>query len=342
MIKSVAVQKIDAIFNKVIHQESDEWNLNINLWSWSCGVGMYGIMKASEVTGDTRYKSFMEKWFEDNHNNHLFGSVNNVAPVSAVLFLAEKSREEKYLAVCREYSDWCMYKALRTCNGGLAHVWQGGDEDYKNQLWIDTIFMSGIFMVKYGLYIKDESIIREGIKQLDLHIDCLIDQENDLFYHAYHCIDNKHLGQHWGRGNGWMVGSLVEVIEVLRESGYEISRYAEILGKVMEKAYSVKVENGMLRTLPLVGESYIETTATSLFGYAALKGFRVGILDRKFADWGCRIVKTVIGLISDDGRIEHCSYGTNPETKEVYMTRPCDQSLYADGIVMMLLAESNF
>lgn len=339
MNRQLLVDKIHCIYNKVINQKSGEWNLNINLWSWACGVGVFGLVKAYEATGNPKYKEFLEKWFVENENKRLFGSVNNVAPLPAVLFLAEVNGDSECLKICEEYADWCMNKSLRTCNDGFAHVWAGGDDDYKNQLWIDTIFMAGIFMLKYGMFAKNEQIIREALKQIDLHIDCLIDPENDLFYHAYHCINKEHLGQHWGRGNGWMVASLVELIDILKNSNFEISKYVEILRKVMNKAFSLKTPDGMLRTLLLVEESYTETTATSLFGYAALKGFQLDVLDERFNEWGRQVIDTISEYIDEDGIIAHCSYGTNPETKEVYMTRPCDQSLYADGIVIMLLSQ---
>lgn len=340
MEEALLKQKIDSIFNKILNQKSDAWNLNINQWDWSCGVGLFGLVKAFQATRDVKYKEFIRNWFDKNGESRYYGSVNNVAPVNAVLFLLQEYGDEYSSTVCKDYAVWCMKYALRTTNGGFAHIWIGGDEDYKNQLWIDTIFMAGVFMLKYGVFTKNDALIKEALKQIDLHIECLIDPVNDLFYHGYQCIKKIHMGEHWGRGNGWMIASLVELIEVLKDNGYEVTKYIEVLKRVMKKAYDLKTEDGMLRTLLLVEESYKETTATSLFGYAALKGFQMGVLDERFLEWGNQIVKTVTGFIAENGAIAHCSYGTNPESREVYMTRPCDQSLYADGIVLMLLAQA--
>jgi unsaturated rhamnogalacturonyl hydrolase len=232
-----------------------------------------------------------------------------------------------------------MRVALRTSNGGLAHVWEGGKEDFKNQLWIDSVFMAGIFMIRYAIYSSNDVLMKEALEQYNLHTKLLFDSNNDLFYHAYHCLDKKFLGEHWGRGNGWMAASLAELFSLLDTKKYYLSNYLQVFKKFMEKAYSLKENDGMLHTLLLHKDTYVETTATSLFGYAALKGFKLGILDKRFEDWGRQIISTVSGFISDDGKIEYCSYGTDPESKEVYATRQCDQSLYADGIVMLLLSE---
>lgn len=332
--------KIDSIFNKIRNQKSDAWNLNIHRWDWSCGVGLYGLLKAFEATGDEKYIHFIRQWFDQNGPNHAFGSVNNVAPANAVLLLAENSEDPQYEKVCQAYADWCTKTALRTSNDGLAHVWEGGDEDYKNQLWIDTMFMAGIYLLKYGRYKNDPAIIEEALHQYGLHMGCLLDPQSELFYHAYHCVNKTFLGEHWGRGNGWMVVSLVELLQTLKDSAYDLDRTISVFKRVMEKAYSLRLESGMLRTLLLVEESYPETTCTALFGYAAWKGYTLGILDERFLEWGKTIGETIADFVSEDGNILFCSYGTNPESKEIYMTRPCDQSLYADGIVMMLLSLS--
>lgn len=340
MVSNAEIKKtIDAIFYKMSSYRSELWNLNTNRWDWSNGVGLFGLVRAYETVSSEAYLQYIVDWFERNRNKHQFGSVNNVAPTNAVLFLLQKFGDSIYRDICEEYAQWCLKTALRTSNGGLAHVWEGGKEDFKNQLWIDSVFMAGIFMVKYALFSSNTELLEEALKQYQLHTDLLYDADNRLFYHAYHCLEKKCLGEHWGRGNGWIAASLAELFTVLDSQKYNLSGFVQLFKDFMERAYSLKEDDGMLHTLLLHKDTYVETTATSLFGYAALRGYKLGLLDKKFEDWGRQIISTVTGFISGDGKIEHCSYGTDPETKEVYATRQCDQSLYADGIVMMLLSE---
>ncbi|RTE10288.1 glycoside hydrolase family 88 protein [Paenibacillus whitsoniae] len=41
----------------------------------------------------------------------------------------------------------------------------GGPDDYKNQIWIDTLIMAGIFMLRFALYDHNEACIEKALKQ---------------------------------------------------------------------------------------------------------------------------------------------------------------------------------
>ena len=53
--------------------------------------------------------------------------------------------------------------------------------DYKNQLWVDSIYMTCIFLVKYGLHYKNDEAIKLALEQSKIHTQCLFCEEADLF-----------------------------------------------------------------------------------------------------------------------------------------------------------------
>ncbi|MDF2923282.1 MAG: hypothetical protein K0R57_2196 [Paenibacillaceae bacterium] len=346
-------ERMDRILNRIGHVQPDHWNLKLDDWEWNAGVCLYGIQKAAVATKDGRYESFMEAWFDRNAEKRKTGSVNTVIPANGALCLYKLRGERRYLDICSQYADWCLNKALRTSNGGLAHVWsEGGLEDYRNQLWIDSLFMAGIFMIRYGMWSHNEPLVRAGMEQFDIHIRCQFDPQARLFYHGYHCIDNKTLGEFWGRGNGWAAVSLVELLDELGSGSGEASSsaganvsgwargYREVFLKLMERAYRLRLDDGMLRTLPEEPEAYPELTATALFGYAALKGARLGILDERFREWGMQAVDASWTHSTEEGEVMLASGGTDCQEKAGYLRVPYAQTLYAYGIVLLLFSEA--
>ena len=107
----------------------------------------------------------------------------------------------------------------------------------------------------------------------------------------------------------------------------------------MEKAYTLKNEEGMLRTIISDSEAYYEMTTTMLFGYAALKGYRLGLLDEKFFRWGVETVKTTIENITPEGYVLKTSGGTDCQEREGYLQVPYVETKYSSGILLMLLSE---
>lgn len=319
---------------------------NLDVWEWVQGVALYGIIKAYEGTGQERFSGLLQKWSDDNAGKIRFGSVNWVAPANALHHAYGQTGNPAYLEHCREMAAWCLNGALRTSNGGYAHVWgpgAGGLEDYRNQLWIDTLFMAGLFMLRFGLFDGNPALIREALKQFDIHITCQFDTASGLFYHGYHCLEQIPLGQHWGRGNGWAAVSLVELLDLLQADSSQTERYAAVFRQLMDSAYRLQLPNGLLRTLLDVEEegSYPETSGSALFAYAALKGQRLGLLDDTFADWGKRITQEILTYhLAADGTVLHASGGTDCQDKDGYLKVPYAPRQYTSGVVLMLLTEA--
>lgn len=331
---------MDKLWNKLYSKDPQD---NLNYWEWVQGVALYGVIKAYEGTREERFLQFLKAWVSKNVDSIRFGSVNWVALANVLLSVHQQTGDSKLLGISKQVADWCVNQAPRTTNGGFAHVWgpgAGGLDDYKNQLWIDTLFMAGVFMLRYGIYGQDRPCIEEAFRQFDIHIECQFDPSCDLFYHGYHCLEETVLGEHWGRGNGWAAASLIELLDLLREEDYPTDRYSDIFKRLMESAYRLQKEDGMLRTLLDVEDSYMETSASALFAYAALKGYRLDILDERFHNWGMKIVQELLSHhLAADGTLLHASGGTDCQDRDGYLRVPYAPRPYNTGIMLMLLAE---
>lgn len=311
---------------------------DMNYWEWPSGVGLFGVAKAYEKTKDAAYLKFMQEWFDRNGGDDRYrGSVNCVIPCYMALMLYKLTGDERCRTVCDEYADWAQNISVKTKNGGIAHVWSiGGIEDYKNQLWADSVFMAGIFLVAYAKELGDASLMDFAIGQVKIHIESLYDEEAGLFNHGYHANEDKRLGGHWGRGNGWLAASLAEIMTILGKDAQD-GYFKELFVKFMQRAYSLRADNGMLHTLLDEPDSYTEATASMLFGYAASVGYELGILDECFLEWSRQIYKEL--EFDSDGTVKDCSGGTDCFLElDSYYAIPCVKSNYADGITLMFLS----
>lgn len=311
---------------------------DINYWEWNSGVGLFGVSEAYERTNDADYIKFIREWFDKNGGDDRYrGSVNCVIPCYAALTLYRADRDERCLSVCDEYADWAQNVSIKTKNGGIAHVWSiGGIEDYKNQLWADSVFMAGMFLILYAMETGNENLLNFAENQVKIHIESLYDGECELFCHGYHAVLNKRLGGHWGRGNGWIAAALAKILATGAYKGKNSVFEKSFVG-LMQRAYSLKCDDGMLRTLLDEEQSYKEATASMLFGYAASVGCEIGLLDKTFLKWSEDILTAL--EFNDDGTVKYCSGGTDCflDNKK-YFDVPYIKSNYADGITLMFLS----
>jgi len=341
MKPSTVQDTLGLVFQRMITCYAGNWNTRIDDWNWNAGVAVYGAVRAYEATGNPLYKKWLKAWLHKNAPRRIVGSVNTVIGAFAALCLHREDGDPEYSALCSEYADWCLGNAVRTTNGGFAHVWEsGGLDDYRNQLWIDSLFMAGQFMLRFGVYDGRAALVEEGLRQFEIHLKCQFDEDQALFSHGYHCLEEKRLGAFWGRGNGWAAASMADLLEALRDSDHDLTYFRDVFIRQMDRAIGLKTESGMLRTLLPEEGAYEETTATALFGIAALKGYRLGILDERFLAWGRETVRATIGEIAENGQVLRASGGTDCQGRAGYLEVPYAETLFTYGIVLALMAEA--
>ena len=83
-----------------------------NGWEWTQGVGLYGIWKFYEITGDAQYLKIIEDWFAERFaEGSTDKSINTMAPFLTLAFLYEKTGNITYLPWLDAWAEWAMYIA---------------------------------------------------------------------------------------------------------------------------------------------------------------------------------------------------------------------------------------
>ena len=97
--------------------------IDINLWEWPQGVGLYGLWKLFERTKDGRYLATLREYYDARIADGLPGkNINTMAPVLALSYLYEYTGDETYGAVCKEWAQWVMDSLPKTKEGGFQHI----------------------------------------------------------------------------------------------------------------------------------------------------------------------------------------------------------------------------
>ena len=180
---------------------------SLGAWDWTHGIGLYGLHKIFEFTGDEKYLDMIEEWFADRMEIGLPDkNVNTVCPLLTMAFLHEKRPKEAYRAIMDEWAEWIMHDMKRTEEGGIQH----GHAELENdqQLWDDTLIMTVLFLSKYGRMTGRKEYLDEAKYQFLLHAKYLYDSCTGLWYHGWSFLDRGHFaGALWGRGNCWITVS---------------------------------------------------------------------------------------------------------------------------------------
>jgi unsaturated rhamnogalacturonyl hydrolase len=315
--------------------------IDINLWEWPQGVGIYGLYKYYQLTNDQDTFHFLIKWFDQRIAEGLpEKNVNTMAPLLTLMHMAEETNNPRYIDICDEWSTWIMEDMIRTGDGALQHMITGDPND--GQILIDTLFMTVLFLAKAGTYFKRPDYIEESKKQFLIHIKYLFDKETGLFYHGWDFNKNHNYGSvRWGRGNGWYTCGLLEYLEIV-ELERSIKDYLLDTWHSQVKALAkLQADSGLWHTVLDDNNSYEETSATAAFAYGILKGIRKGYLSDQYLLIGLKALEGVVEEIEDNGVLQKVSYGTPVGmNKDFYKNIPLSPMTYGQALAILLLIES--
>lgn len=318
-------EKIDRYIDKLLDGSTPDaplWNIESirqgkkPSWNYIDGCMITALLCASEITGETKYADFAEKFidyyvFDDGSIRGYSKEKYNLDDVNEgkVLFeLYEKTGKEKYKKAIFLLESQ-LEEQPRTVTGNFWHK-----KIYPNQIWLDGLYMGQVFSTLFKKYFgnKDYSDVVNQFKNVR---KLMFDEDKKLYYHGCDCSKtafwaDKETGRSksfWLRAIGWFCISLIDNIDYIDDENAKaelVKIFAEAIDGISQYADS---ETGMYYQVVDQGGregNYLETSGSSMIAYAMMKGARLGVIDKKYAEMGR---KTFDGIckkylsISDNG-----------------------------------------
>ena len=206
---------------------------------------------------------------------------------------------------------------------------------YANQVWLDGIFMGLPFYCNYAVQTmkpkKAEKYLNDAVDQMVKTDNRTYDEKTQLWKHAWDETHqqfwaNKEDGksQHcWARALGWYVMAMTECLDAMPENYARRQEVIDLLNKAMKSVvkYQDKKTGVWYDVLDVKSDkNYLESTASSMFAYVLLKGYRKGYLSEEYLKAG---VKAYNGILKQFIKVN--------ADKTISLTRCCAVSGLGPG-----------
>ncbi len=332
---------IKKIADRIVDGRDTEWEMNIEAFDWNPGVGLYGIWRAYEATGELRYLDFLLRWAEAHGEEAgQKRSINSAAPCLTLWEVYKCTGKEFLKQVCLDTIRYLTKEAPLTVDGGLEHTVTEDVPGMKEQMWADTLFMACILLARTGRDLHRPEWCEFAAKQLVLHYEMLWDDKSELFFHGWHGIRKDHMsGVHWGRANAWILISTLEILETL---GAFAGRAAVIerMGRHLNRLCRCQRENGMFGTILDDKSSCDEVSASAGIACGLHMAARTWGEAGELFTASERTIRAISGYVNEDGSVTKVSTGTPimkdaQAYKEIAMTT----TLYGQALAIMALEE---
>lgn len=333
--KEEITRKLDLVVNKLLtlggpENETELENggesigffrrdFGISEWDWPQGVGLNGLYKIMMVEKKDEYREFLCSWFKSNMAGGLPSrNINTTTPLLTLVQLNEICPDPEFESLCLSWADWLMRCLPRTEEGGFQHVTSANGDRLgvrlnENEMWIDTLFMTVLFLNRMGQKYNRQDWISESIHQVLLHIKYLYDKKTGLFYHGWTFNTRDNFGGvFWCRGNSWFTAGILEYLEMFKGSldagvrEFIVNTYKSQV-RTLKKLQS---QSGLWHTVLDDPASYEEVSGSAAITAGILKGIKLGILDDSYLDCAWKGVRAVMNNIDEEGTVLNVSGGT--------------------------------
>lgn len=274
-------------------------------WDWPQGVGLYGLLKMMKIQEMMIIKHFCISGSKEISQMDFRPETSIQQPLLTLAELNEQYQDKEFENLCLDWASWLMNCIPRTKEGGFQHVTSAnGDRQgvrlNESEMWIDTLFMTVLFLDKMGQKYQKQEWIDESIHQVLMHIKYLYDTHTGLFYHgwSFNRMDNFG-GIFWCRGNSWFTLGILDYVDMFKgtlNAGVKtiiVDTYKAQVRKLKE----LQSKSGLWHTVLTDPDSYEEVSGSAAIVAGILKGIKMGILDDSYLECAWKGVQAILKIL---------------------------------------------
>lgn len=309
-------------------------------FNWGEGVLMAGMMRAGAALHEPRYIEFVRKWADYWQQRGIEplmeerGYCGHWGPGLPVLMLYEQNPDVGYRRMTRQILVYMQRRATRTSEGFP------GPSEKLRQIWVDVLFMCCPVYMHASRDFSRPELVSEAVRLLDICARHCQDPRISLFYHMYDQDKARTVGPLWGRGNGWVAMSYMEVLPHLDRDSTDYQRLNTQFQNLVKGIIATQDPGSDLwHTILDRPDTYLETSATAMFLYAFTKAQRERIvqLDPTFLP---RTWSALAGKVDGQARVVGVSAGTDARDElDRYTKKPVGTFTWGTGAFLLAASE---
>lgn len=264
-------------------------------WRWTDAALLNTMVKqydsASSASQKKIYFDYVKTSMDKTYGWANGKTPNAVASGLGMAFMYRVTKEEKYKTKADKiYADYL--KIRRTKEGGVSHLM------LFTELWDDTVFMIGEFLLGMYQATGDEKYLDEFIHQFRLHREKLQNKEWGLWVHGWdsdnkvHCTfcsqmywankESRRSAEMWGRGNGWIVVTLADALKIIPRTNPYWNETAGYLKEMLAHLPDLQdKKTGHWFQLPARNtepDNWIESSCTAMFAYGINAALQLNVV----------------------------------------------------------------
>ena len=268
-------------------------------WNYPLGVTLYGLVETERMLKERdeelamQIHRYLERHVQASLDlfeyalwdkqtlggatavHHLMTSLDSLDDcgsfASTVLEIAKDHAIENHERIIKVVGDYISLQQPRLSDGtffrtGLMH------DFHENTMWVDDLYMSVPFLCRYADLTKESRYLDDAAHQFLGFAHYLYMKDIQMMSHVYDFNRTIATGIPWGRGNGWAIFSLSELLQRLAHDHPLYAHLLALFRDLSEGYLKVQGENGMFHQVLTLSSSYEESSCTAMFACSFSRG----------------------------------------------------------------------
>ncbi len=261
-------------------------------WFYPLMVGANGLRLAAQRLDDSSFDEIFCEWMSllCRHRNYgrfdtantgwasylaVSSKLDRLDPIGTIgINIAEYymiTGDDKAQYLLQLLADSMSYNVPRFEDGTFYRI---------ETMWTDDMYMCLPFLVRLGAVTGEERYFDDALTQVRGFYNRLYMEEEGLFSHIHFVREDKRNCVPWGRGNGWVLLALSELLLLLPEDYHGREEILEVYRKFARGVLAHRdKEGGIWHQVINNPESYLETSGSAMFITALARGVRCGWIE---------------------------------------------------------------
>ena len=292
------------------------------VWHYGESTGLEGLVGAGRLLGEPRYEAWVHGLLRGwAARRRPFAEIDNTLPGKVLCELAARHGDELLVEAALDAAEHLV--ARRTLRGvalpferaPLQEPFGGGAlgaadlgllDDPGPGVFVDPLHFDPPFLVRLGRMVGAPELVDAGAAQA-LALTDLLQDGSGLFWHFFLERSGERYGLGWGRGQGWALLGLVDVLEALPPGHVGRAPLLHALERLVLALCDAQREDGGWDAV--VGEPASgDESSTAAFVVAGVSGaVAAGLLPRDRLGAACRAWSYTGERVREDGVLEGVS-----------------------------------
>jgi len=277
---------------------------------WTQAAGDAGLMALAGTSGSPRFLDALLKMAEANAwkpGPRLYDADDHcVGQTYAELYF--RRHDPRMIAPLRERFDWIL---AHPKDDNLVFDPARNPDARDRWSWCDSLFMGPPAWIRLYVATGEKAYLDFMVEKWWKTSDFLYDKEEHLYFRDSTYFERREASGKkvfWSRGNGWVMGGLVRVLQYLPADHPARPRFVQQYREMADKILLCQQPDGLWHSSLLDPVSYPlkETSGSGFYCYALAWGINQGLLDRgKFKPAVVRAWRELVECVTPEGKLTH-------------------------------------